>query len=255
MSAGAMANKQLRFTITNTTSPWFAMGGQFAMQFNGNSTGGGFTILPDGIFAPRSGTYFLVFALPGQTSLRYTRLDGTNAATMGFAAGGRFDLHYDVAAPEGCCATGTFTIEGGSSSATFRVLTTFFVADGKYQWQRNGVDLPGQTASVLSLTNVTAADQGMYRVVISDRGYTEVSQEAELRVFGSAPLDPPVLDPGVFQIGAEGMTIPTWPAGYVLQRTFTLIPPAWETIATQPPVTIPFAAPGEFFQLVPAAGR
>ena len=50
------------------------------------------------------------------------------------------------------------------------------------------------------------------------------------------------------------MTIPTWPAGYVLQRTFTLIPPTWETIATQPPVTIPFAAPGEFFQLVPAAG-
>lgn len=255
MSAGAMANKLLRFTMTNTTSPWFAMGGQFGIQLNGNSTSGGFTILPDGVFAPRSGTYFLVFALPGQMGLRYTRFEGTNTATMGFAAGGRFDLHYDVAAPEGCCATGTFTIEGGSSDATFRVLTTSFVADGKYQWQRNGVDLPGQTASVLSLTNVTAADQGMYRVVISDRGYTEVSQEAELRVFGSAPLDPPVLDPGVFQIGSEGMTIPTWPAGYVLQRTFTLIPPTWETIATQPPVTIPFAAPGEFFQLVPAAGR
>lgn len=255
VSAGAMADKQLRFTITNTTSPWFAMGGQFGIQLNGNATGGGFRISPDGIFAPRSGTYSLAFAVPGQTALRYIRFDGTNAATMGFAAGGRFDLHYDVAQPEGCCAMGTFTIEGGSSNATFRVLTTFFVADGNYQWQRNGVDLPGQTSSVLSLTNVTAADQGMYRVVITDRGYTEVSQEAELRVVGGAPLDPPVLDPGVFQIGAEGMTIPTWPAGYVLQRTFTLIPPAWETIATQPPVTIPFAAPGEFFQLVPAAGR
>jgi hypothetical protein len=238
-------------TITNSTSPWFAVGGTFAIQFNGNSTGGGYTIQPDGVFAARSGTYTLSYSVPDSSALRFSRFDGTNFATIGLGLGGRFDLHYDIASPEGCCATGTFTEEGGGPNAQFRVLTTFFVADGQYQWQRNGIDLPGQTASVLSLTNVTAADEGMYRVVITDRGYTEISQEAQLRVVSGAPLDPPVLDLGVFQIGADGMTIPSWPAGYVLQRTLTLTPPSWETIATQPPVTIPFAEPGEFFQLVP----
>lgn len=251
IQGGAVANKLLRMTITNSTSPWFAVGGTFAIQFNGNSTGGGYTIQPGGVFAARSGTYTASYSIPDASAFRFGRFDGTNFATLGLGIGGRFDLHYDIASPEGCCATGTFTEEGGGPNAQFRVLTTFFVADGQYQWQRNGVDLPGQTASVLSLTNVTAADAGMYRVVITDRGYTEISQEAELRVVSGAPLDPPVLDLGVFQIGAEGMTIPSWPAGYVLQRTLTLTPPAWETIATQPPVSIPFAEPGEFFQLVP----
>lgn len=251
IQGGAVANKLLKMTITNSTSPWFQVGETFAIQLNGSATGGGFTIQPGGFFPARTGSYAVSFSIPDSSALRFTRFDGTNTATLGLGIGGRFDLHYDIAAPEGCCATGTFTEEGGSANVQFRVFTTFFVADGRYQWQRNGVDLPGRTASVLSLTNVTEADAGLYRVIITDRGYTETSQPAELRVLASTPLEPAVLNLGVFQIGVEGMTIPTWPAGYVLQRTLTLIPPQWETIATQPPVTIPFSAPGEFFQLVP----
>ncbi len=251
IQGGSVANKLLKMTITNSTSPWFTVGESFAIQLNGSATGGGFTIQPGGFFPARTGSYAVSYSIPDSSALRFTRFDGTNTATLGFGIGGRFDLHYDIAAPEGCCATGTFTEEGGPANVQFRVFTTFFVADGQYQWQRNGIDLPGKTASVLSLTNVTEADAGMYRVVITDRGYTETSQPAELRVLTSAPLDPPVLDLGVFKIGAEGMTIPAWPAGYVLQRTLTLTPPQWETIATQPPVTIPFSSPGEFFQLVP----
>lgn len=37
-----------------------------------------------------------------------------------------------------------------------------------YQWRRNGVILPGKNSSGLSLTNVTAADQGTYTVKVSN---------------------------------------------------------------------------------------
>ena len=36
-----------------------------------------------------------------------------------------------------------------------------------YQWRRNGVDVPGATMSSLALTNVSAADNGDYDVIVS----------------------------------------------------------------------------------------
>ena len=41
-------------------------------------------------------------------------------------------------------------------------------ADVQYQWQFNGVDISGATNATLTLTNVSSADEGSYRVVISD---------------------------------------------------------------------------------------
>ena len=51
-----------------------------------------------------------------------------------------------------------------------------------YQWQRNQVDLPGQTNAMLALTNVTVAQAGSYRVVVRNPIGTATSQAAPLTV-------------------------------------------------------------------------
>ncbi len=49
-----------------------------------------------------------------------------------------------------------------------------------YQWQRNGVDLFGQTGSSLTLTGVNAGHVGLYQVVVSNTGGSVTSQGARL---------------------------------------------------------------------------
>lgn len=250
MQGGAIANKLLRFGFTESSSPRFTVPGVFAIQFTGVATAGNYAVQAGGVLPVRQGTYAVPFALPDLLNVRLVRLDGTNFATLGLKPGGFFDLHYDIAEADGCCGAGTFTIEGGDAQARFSVATTSFVPEGNYQWQRNGQDLPGRTAATLVLTNVTEADQGEYRVLIRYRGHEETSVAVALRVVTGAVVEPPVLDPGVFQVGGGGMTVPSWPAGFVLQRTVQLSPATWETIATAPPVFIPFSEPGAFFRLV-----
>ena len=38
-----------------------------------------------------------------------------------------------------------------------------------YQWRRNGLDLPGDTSAVLPMTGLSAADEGDYTVIVSNR--------------------------------------------------------------------------------------
>lgn len=52
------------------------------------------------------------------------------------------------------------------------------VAGVSYQWQFNGVDIEGATNATLALTNVSAADQGSYQVVISNSASPVTSDAA-----------------------------------------------------------------------------
>ena len=71
-----------------------------------------------------------------------------------------------------------------------------------YQWQKNGADLPGQTSDSLSLTSVTAANSGSYRVVVSNSWGTATSSAAVVSVI-YRPL------PGIFGtgVGANGQVL------------------------------------------------
>ena len=51
-----------------------------------------------------------------------------------------------------------------------------------YQWQKNGVNLPGQTNDCLTLTNLTAVDGGSYRASVRHPDRTIRSEEATLTV-------------------------------------------------------------------------
>jgi hypothetical protein len=54
-----------------------------------------------------------------------------------------------------------------------------------YQWQRDGLALPGETNSVLTLLNVQTSDAGAYRAQVSNAAGTVTSAAAALRVLGS----------------------------------------------------------------------
>ena len=51
-----------------------------------------------------------------------------------------------------------------------------------FQWQFNGADLAGAISNRLTLTNVTLADLGVYRVIVRDASSQVTSQPAWLKL-------------------------------------------------------------------------
>jgi len=51
-----------------------------------------------------------------------------------------------------------------------------------YQWQKEGIDLPGATGSMLTVTNITETDEGFYAVVASNSSGSVTSAPARLEV-------------------------------------------------------------------------
>ncbi len=54
-----------------------------------------------------------------------------------------------------------------------------------YQWQRNGVNIPGATSATLNLSDVDSADSGIYTVVVTDSAGSTNEANASLSVAGS----------------------------------------------------------------------
>ncbi|WP_164010698.1 PQQ-dependent sugar dehydrogenase [Pyxidicoccus trucidator] len=83
--------------------------------------------------------------------------------------------------------TSQSVLNGGA--VTFTVVASGAAPLG-YQWQRNGVDLPGQTGSSLALAAVALSDSGSrYRVRVSNASGAVLSGEAQLTVLtGTAPV-------------------------------------------------------------------
>jgi uncharacterized delta-60 repeat protein len=71
-----------------------------------------------------------------------------------------------------------------SSTATFSVAATSDpeVPITGYQWLKDGVELPGQTGTTLTLTNVGNSHAGVYRVRVSNAGGNTLSNPATLTV-------------------------------------------------------------------------
>lgn len=78
-------------------------------------------------------------------------------------------------------------------SALFSVAATGSPSDLTYQWERNGVPLPGATQPTLKLANVSLLDVGLYRVLVSNAAGTTASNSVGLKVtllssLNSAPV-------------------------------------------------------------------
>lgn len=75
--------------------------------------------------------------------------------------------------------TSIAVVLGGS--ATLQV-TASPVPPPTFQWQFNGADLTGAISNRLTLTNVTLADLGVYRVIVRDESSQITSQPAALKL-------------------------------------------------------------------------
>jgi len=101
------------------------------------------------------------------------------------AAGYRFSLAL-VRAPQ-------FTVQPVSQTkpeGSEVVFRTAAASEGpvEYQWTFNGIALPGETGSTLTLTNVSLDQAGTYRVTARNAYGSASSREAHLTVISRAPL-------------------------------------------------------------------
>jgi autotransporter-associated beta strand protein len=105
---------------------------------------------------------------------------------------------------------------GGGSSVTFSV--TAVSNNGgtlSYKWQKDGVDLAGQTSPSLTLSNVTSAAIGTYSVVVTDvsgLGSVSATRSASLIVVDA---DRPLMINGDLNTGAS----PTFVGNGILRTT------------------------------------
>ena len=77
-----------------------------------------------------------------------------------------------------------------------------------YQWQRNGIDIPGATAATYTLPAAAASDDGAtLRVVVTNALGTATSPEATLNVVVSAPPVVTILSPTEGRLYAGGQSI------------------------------------------------
>lgn len=73
-----------------------------------------------------------------------------------------------------------------NSTARFTVSVTGLAST--YEWQKNGMPIAGETASMLTLPCIGAVDAAGYRAVIRNAGGSATSAEATLRVVGRPTL-------------------------------------------------------------------
>jgi hypothetical protein len=71
--------------------------------------------------------------------------------------------------------TGATVIE--PAGHTFSVVAAGGVAPYTYQWQQNGVDIPGATAAALTIDPTSEADEGDYSVLVTDSGVGPLQQQ------------------------------------------------------------------------------
>jgi Immunoglobulin domain len=140
-------------------------------------------------------------------------------------------------------------VPGGS--AAFSVM-----ADGTppfgYQWQTNGVAVPGATNATLSIAHVQAADFVPYTVVLSNPGGSVLSAVASLTLAVSPAIGSPD-----FASGTCTFSLPTelGPA-YLVEYKYSLDDPLWQMLTNVPgtgaPVTITdndLANPAKFYRI------
>ena len=88
--------------------------------------------------------------------------------------------------PTSCCESAA--ISNHPNSGDFCVgdsteLSVLATGDGlTYQWQKDGVDLPGATQNTLQLNSLTTGDSGAYHCVVSGQCGDATSQDAQVNV-------------------------------------------------------------------------
>ena len=100
--------------------------------------------------------------------------------------------------------TGGLLLPPGSSTSLS--VTAGGVTPVKYQWKLNGSDVPGATNSVLAITNLSAANSGVYTVVVSDSAGQITSTPAGVGLADLYIVSPP-LSQSVGYLGSASFSV------------------------------------------------
>jgi hypothetical protein len=95
----------------------------------------------------------------------------------------------------------------------------------RYQWQRNGTNLLGATNMTLFIPNAQFANEGVYRVIVTDIVGPTISNPAQLLIlvdpdFAQHPISLSVVTGTTFTISARVVDTATLPLGYRMRRNF-----------------------------------
>jgi hypothetical protein len=122
--------------------------------------------------------------------------DGTGAALqrLSLAAYADDPANWIGAAPLGINSFGPtlLAVRAGTNAATATNVTFTVSAVGtgtlRYQWRKNGADLPGATNTSFTILDAQSPDEAVYTVLVSDRAGSVQSTPAYLFVYAVASL-------------------------------------------------------------------
>lgn len=199
-SAGSVTSREAFLTVdTNATRPVFTyvpggravIGGQSA-SLSISTSGAGETVqwFKDGVIIPNALSKDYSFPNFGVSS------GGTYTAQVTSAAG-TFTSRAMVLELMDAGASPLITRQPvGQTIPPGRSADFYVTAEGEqpltYQWRKDGVAIPGATASSYSVYAAAAANAGAYAVVVTNRNGTATSSAAVLAV-SAAVLTPPVI--------------------------------------------------------------
>jgi gliding motility-associated-like protein len=117
---------------------------------------------------------------------------GTKTIVLTVDDGSCSDVSYQSIVIEDCCdqpvinAHPQDVVICNQTSHTFSVSATG-TGTLTYQWQFNGVDIPGATGSTYTVSPITPANAGSYTCIVSDAACT-ITTNAAILSFGDAPV-------------------------------------------------------------------
>ncbi|HOY57460.1 MAG TPA: immunoglobulin domain-containing protein [Verrucomicrobiota bacterium] len=118
----------------------------------------------------------------------------------------------------------------GEGAATFFAVEAIGALPLRYQWAFEREAIWGATDAVLTLSNVSPAQAGRYRVLVTNPDGAVTSDEVRLELAG----------PRLEWTLTEGQLVLSWPAGYGLQSATNVVGPYLDIVpAANPYVIIP----------------
>jgi len=136
--------------------------------------------------------------------------------------------------------------------ATVMLSVSICPLNPRYQWQRNGINVPGATGPALVITNADANAAGEYRVIVHNSAGTLLSEEATILVSGGGEVR-------VTSIIVQTNTVTiAWTEGtppYLLQEKAQLSDSAWLNLLTtsNQMAWVPKVGRGGFFRVADKA--
>ncbi|SPE59722.1 exported hypothetical protein [Verrucomicrobia bacterium] len=176
---------------------WTNDGRAWSLAYTLNTGAGALAVAVD-----FSGTVPIIYATTGEsaTNRLVCFIDTNSAATamlLATAGANQWFKGLDFAPDLGpvILAQPQSQVVTNGSDASFSITASSSYALS-YQWEMNGLNLNGQTTTTLTLTNLSATDQGTYQIIVANQYGSVTSAPAVLTVITELPGTIPVTGDG-----------------------------------------------------------